>query len=132
MSEDHRTTAPPGLRRALVAAVARPRKAVDAPRGSGVDTRRTLHSLALQIGEAELEEADADQESLAFADPSRPYELDAGGVEVDGDGVGVVEWAQVTSVTGQFRLECGDGRAIYGQAESGPWTGPACWTARSP
>ncbi|MFF8565672.1 hypothetical protein ACF06N_12015 [Streptomyces albidoflavus] len=120
MSEDHRTTAPPGLRRALVAAVARPRKAVDAPRGSGVDTRRTLHSLALHIGEAELEEADADQESLAFADPSRPYELDAGGVEVDGDGVGVVEWAQVTSVTGQFRLECGDGRTVYGQAES--WT----------
>ncbi|MEU0063489.1 hypothetical protein ABZ085_09345, partial [Streptomyces albidoflavus] len=31
-----------------------------------------------------------------------------------------VEWAQVTTVTGQFRLECGDGRTAYGQAES--WT----------
>ncbi|MGA5292494.1 hypothetical protein ACPCKV_00985 [Streptomyces koyangensis] len=192
MSEDHRTTAPPGLRRALVAAVAaclvvgaasfavgrstapetaaaagaepvarqsavpcqggtytwfgvreeplltgvsrasqkgeetplaavaRPRKAVDAPRGAGVDTRRTLHSLALHIGEAELDDGDADKDSLAFADPSRPYDLDDGGVEVDGDGVGTVEWAEVTTVTGQFRLECGDGRTVHGQAES--WT----------
>ncbi|WP_255219944.1 hypothetical protein [Streptomyces sp. PVA_94-07] len=37
-----------------------------------------------------------------------------------GAGVGVVEWAQVTTVTGQFRLECRDGRTAYGQA--GSWT----------
>ncbi|MFD7892974.1 hypothetical protein ACFV3O_32085 [Streptomyces albidoflavus] len=101
-------------------AVARPRKAVDAPRGAGVDTRRTLYSLALHIGEAGLDDGEAGQEGLAFADPALPYALDGGGVEVDGDGVGTVEWAQVTSVTGQFRLECGDGRTVYGQAES--WT----------
>ncbi|WP_241778330.1 hypothetical protein [Streptomyces sp. CNQ431] len=34
--------------------------------------------------------------------------------------MGVVEWAQVTTVTGQFRLECRDGRTAYGQA--GSWT----------
>lgn len=189
MSEDHRTTAPPGLRRALVAAVAaclvvgaasfavgrttapetaaagakpapqksaapcqggtytwfgvheeplltgvsevwpngeqrplvavaRPQRAVHAPRGAGVDPRRTLHSLAQHIGEAEPgDEAD----SLAFADPSDTYELDGGGFELDDDGAGTVEWAQVTSVTAQFRLECGDGGVAYGQAES--WTG---------
>ncbi|PJT48480.1 hypothetical protein CWI85_22270 [Streptomyces albidoflavus] len=105
---------------APLAAVARPRKAVDAPRGAGVDTRRTLYSLALHIGEAELDDGEAGQEGLAFADPALPYALDGGGVEVDGDGIGTVEWAQVTSVTGQFRLECGDGRTVYGQAES--WT----------
>ncbi|MCR0988622.1 MULTISPECIES: hypothetical protein [Streptomyces] len=100
--------------------MARPQRAVDAPRGAGVGARRTLHSLALHIGEAGLEDGEAAKESLAFADPSLPYELDGGGVEVDGDGVGTVEWAQVTTVTGQFRLECGDGRTAYGQAES--WT----------
>ncbi|WP_436738749.1 hypothetical protein [Streptomyces sp. BBFR102] len=102
-------------------AVARPKRAVHAPRGAGVDPRETLYSLALHIGEAGPDDADDGKNSLAFADPADAYELDGGGIEFDDDdGTGTVEWAQVASVRAQFRLECGDGRDVYGRAES--WT----------
>ncbi|MFF0428836.1 hypothetical protein [Streptomyces sp. NPDC004520] len=99
-----------------LAPVHTPTTAVTVEKGPRVDTRATLRSLAVRIGDTDTEDGGVP----AFTDVHRPLpKRDAESTTVDGAG-DIVKYTFVRQVTADFRYACGDGRNAVGRATG--WT----------